>query len=95
MIILDADLDDCGTFLLYFQCFLYVELYESVIAANHVEDQTKRMLKIKKLLHELPEHNFETFNFIAQHLNLVASHELTNKVKILHIGCTIIQSCVV
>jgi len=59
---------------------LYVELYESVIAANHIEDQTKRMLKIKKLLHELPEHNFETFQFIAQHLNLVASHESTNKV---------------
>ena len=57
------------------------ELYESVITANHVEDQTKRMLKIKKLLHELPEHNFETFHFIAQHLNLVSSHEPTNKVR--------------
>jgi len=62
---------------------VFVELYESVIAANHIEDQTKRMLKIKKLLHELPEHNFETFHFIAQHLNLIASHGSMNKVRVL------------
>jgi len=61
---------------------VFAELYESVIAANHIEDQTKRMLKIKKLLHELPEHNFETFHFIAQHLNLVANHGSMNKVRV-------------
>ena len=66
---------------------LCIELYESVIAANHIEDQTKRMLKIKKLLHELPEHNFETFQFIAQHLNLVASHESTNRVRNVVLVC--------
>ena len=68
---------------------VFSELYESVIAANHNEDQTKRMLKIKKLLHELPEHNFETFHFIAQHLNLVASHGSMNKVRILLVGCVV------
>ena len=62
---------------------VFIELYESVITANHIEDQTKRMLKIKKVLHELPEHNFETFHFIAQHLNLVAGHESMNKVRVL------------
>jgi len=58
-----------------------------VIAANHIEDQTKRMLKIKKLLRDLPEHNFETFQFIAQHLNLVAGHGSTNKVRFWCINC--------
>jgi len=38
------------------------------------------MLKLKKLLHELPEHNFETFRFLAQHLNKVATREEQNKV---------------
>jgi len=38
------------------------------------------MLKLKKLLHELPEHNFETFRFLAQHLNKVATWEEQNKV---------------
>lgn len=57
-----------------------VDLYESVIDANRVENSTKRMLKLKKLLHELPEHNFETFHFLAQHLSRVASHEEVNKV---------------
>jgi len=54
-------------------------LYESVIAANRTENAERRMLKIKKLLHELPEHNFETFHFLAQHLNRVMSHEDVNK----------------
>ena len=51
-----------------------------MIAANRTENPERRMLKIKKLLHELPEHNFETFHFIAQHLNKVTLHEESNKV---------------
>jgi len=38
------------------------------------------MLKLKKLLHELPEMNFETFHFLARHLAVVASKEEVNKV---------------
>jgi hypothetical protein len=56
------------------------DLYEDVIAANRIENSERRMLKLKKLLHELPEHNFETFRFLAQHLNKVASREEHNKV---------------
>ena len=58
------------------------ELYEAVVAANRTPDQTKRYLKVKKLLHQLPEHNFETFHYIAQHLHLVASHGANNKVTV-------------
>lgn len=40
----------------------------------------KKMLKLKKLLHDLPEHNFETFHFLAMHLGRVANREDLNKV---------------
>jgi len=56
------------------------ELYECAIAANRTENSERRMLKLKKLLHELPEHNFETFHFLAQHLNKVATREEQTKV---------------
>lgn len=55
------------------------ELYEAVITANRIENSERRMLKLKKLIHDLPEHNFETLRFLAQHLNRVTSHEEVNK----------------
>jgi len=58
------------------------ELYECVIAANRTENSERRMLKLKKLLHDLPENNFETFRFLAQHLNKVATREEQNKVHV-------------
>jgi len=61
--------------------FVCVDLYECVIAVNRTENSERRMLKLKKLLHELPEHNFETFRFLAQHLNRVATREEQNKVR--------------
>ena len=42
------------------------------------------MLKLKKLLHELPEINFETFRFLARHLAVIASKEDVNKVCEVH-----------
>lgn len=38
------------------------------------------MLKLKKILHDLHERNFETFKFLAQHLARIASREEVNKV---------------
>ena len=61
----------------------FVDLYEDVIAANRIENSERRMLKLKKLLHELPEHNFETFRFLAMHLNKIASREEHNKVSVI------------
>jgi len=59
---------------------LITELYQSVIKANQTENSEHRMLKLKRLLHELPEMNFETFHFLARHLAVVASKEELNKV---------------
>ena len=39
-----------------------------------------RMLKLKRLIHKLPEHHFETFKHLAEHLSLVASYGNMNKV---------------
>lgn len=48
--------------------------------ANRIEDPERRMLKLKRLIHELPEHNFETFKHLAKHLNKVALYGDINKV---------------
>ncbi|ESO06256.1 hypothetical protein HELRODRAFT_64346, partial [Helobdella robusta] len=55
------------------------ELYESVISAMRTERSERRMLKLKKLLHDLPDHNFNTFRFLMKHLSLVSRHEEMNK----------------
>ena len=38
------------------------------------------MLKLKRLLHTLPEHHYETFKHLAEHLSTVAAHGQANKV---------------
>ena len=38
------------------------------------------MLKLKRLIHELPEHHFETFKHLAKHLNRVAVYGDVNRV---------------
>jgi len=55
------------------------DLYTKVIKANQTENSERRMLKLKKLLHDLPEVNFETFRFLARHLSRIASREEVNK----------------
>ena len=57
------------------------DLYEHIIAANRTDNPEKRMLKIKKVLHELPDHNFETFRYVAQHLYKVSEMGGYNKVR--------------
>ena len=49
-----------------------------------MENPEKRMLRIKKLLHELPDLNFDTFRFLAQHLSRVAGMGHVNKVILYH-----------
>jgi len=64
--------------------FATTELYQLMIKANQTENSERRMLKLKKLLHELPEMNFETFRFLARHLAVVAGKEEVNKVGGVH-----------
>lgn len=55
------------------------ELYQPVIAASRVIDSGSRLLKLRKVLRELPPINFQTFQFLAQHLRHVVEHEQVNK----------------
>lgn len=57
------------------------DLYDMFIGANRHDNPEKRMLRLKKLLHELPDHNFETFHYLATHLNKIASYGAVNKVR--------------
>ena len=59
---------------------LFSESYENFIEANRHPDESKRKLKIKRLLHLLPSHHHETFKHMAEHLNKVASYGNINKV---------------
>lgn len=55
------------------------ELYPSFIKANQIEPAQKRMLTLKRLLHQLPDNHFETFRHLALHLRKVADHSSINK----------------
>ncbi|KAI8737865.1 rho GTPase-activating protein 21 isoform X1 [Biomphalaria glabrata] len=55
------------------------DMYDAFIEANRYPDEDKRKLKIKRLLHLLPQHNNETFKHMAEHLNKVASYGNINK----------------
>ncbi|KAK3108613.1 hypothetical protein FSP39_011856 [Pinctada imbricata] len=55
------------------------ELYQQFINANRIENPQTRMLKLKRLLHEMPEHHFETFKHLADHLHTVSIYGHLNK----------------
>ncbi|XP_046993985.1 uncharacterized protein LOC124606066, partial [Schistocerca americana] len=57
------------------------ELYPSFIEADKIEDSNKRFARIKKLVHELPEHHFETLKYLMYHLKKVVAHSETNKME--------------
>ncbi|KAJ4431125.1 hypothetical protein ANN_19720 [Periplaneta americana] len=57
------------------------ELYPAFIEADKIEDSGKRILTIKKLLHELPDHHFETLKFLLLHLKKVVEHSASNKME--------------
>ncbi|XP_076460407.1 rho GTPase-activating protein 21-A-like [Babylonia areolata] len=61
------------------QPLVTAELYDGFIEANRNSDPEKRMLKLKRLLQMLPEHHYETFKHLAEHLSVVASHGHINK----------------
>ena len=51
-----------------------------MIGANRTPHSEKRMLRMKKILHELPPHHFDTFHCLAMHLYKVHMHQDKNKV---------------
>ncbi|XP_070600274.1 rho GTPase-activating protein 21-like [Erythrolamprus reginae] len=57
------------------------ERYAAFIDANRKEDLVERLITLKILIHDLPEHSYETFKFLCAHLRNVAEHSEQNKME--------------
>ncbi|XP_041923497.1 rho GTPase-activating protein 21-like isoform X3 [Alosa sapidissima] len=57
------------------------ERYADFIDANRIEDPTERLKVLKRLLHELPDHHYETLKFLSAHLKTVADNSEKNKME--------------
>ncbi|XP_025269488.1 rho GTPase-activating protein 21-A isoform X2 [Camponotus floridanus] len=60
---------------------LTAELYPMFIDADKIEDPQRRMITIRKLLRDLPEHHFETLKYLMQHLKKIVDHSEINKME--------------
>ncbi|NXX73775.1 RHG21 protein, partial [Urocolius indicus] len=50
------------------------------IDANRKEDPVEHLKTLKRLIHDLPEHHYETLKFLSAHLKTVAENSEKNKV---------------
>uniref|UniRef100_A0A3B4BE15 Uncharacterized protein n=1 Tax=Periophthalmus magnuspinnatus TaxID=409849 RepID=A0A3B4BE15_9GOBI len=57
------------------------EKYADFIEANRIEDPVVRLKELKRLLHELPDHHYETLKFLSAHLKTVAENSEKNKME--------------
>ncbi|XP_075996487.1 rho GTPase-activating protein 21a isoform X2 [Genypterus blacodes] len=55
--------------------------YADFIEANRVENPVERLKVLKRLLHELPDHHYETLKFLSAHLKAVADNSEKNKME--------------
>ncbi|CAL8295134.1 unnamed protein product [Lota lota] len=57
------------------------EKYGDFIEANRIEDPVERLKALKRLLHELPDHHYQTLKFLSAHLKAVADNSEKNKME--------------
>ncbi|KAM9488691.1 rho GTPase-activating protein 21a [Clarias gariepinus] len=57
------------------------EKYGDFIEGNRTEDPVERLKVLKRLLHELPDHHYETLKFLSAHLKTVAENSEKNKME--------------
>ncbi|XP_040910693.1 rho GTPase-activating protein 21 isoform X2 [Toxotes jaculatrix] len=57
------------------------EKYADFIEANRTEDSVERLKELKRLIHELPEHHYETLKFLCAHLKRVSDNCEKNKME--------------
>ncbi|XP_077100342.1 rho GTPase-activating protein 21a isoform X2 [Siphateles boraxobius] len=55
--------------------------YADFIDANRIDDPVERLKVLKRLLHELPDHHYETLKFLSAHLKTVADNSEKNKME--------------
>ncbi|XP_051556796.1 rho GTPase-activating protein 21-like isoform X2 [Myxocyprinus asiaticus] len=57
------------------------EKYSNFIDANRTEDPVERLKALKRLIHELPDHHYETLKFLSGHLKTVSENCEKNKME--------------
>ncbi|XP_036374495.1 rho GTPase-activating protein 21-like isoform X2 [Megalops cyprinoides] len=57
------------------------EKYADFIEANRTEDAVERLKVLKRLLHQLPDHHYETLKFLSAHLKTVSENCEKNKME--------------
>uniref|UniRef100_A0A8C1UGB9 Rho GTPase activating protein 21b n=1 Tax=Cyprinus carpio TaxID=7962 RepID=A0A8C1UGB9_CYPCA len=57
------------------------EKYSNFIDANRMEDPVERLKTLKRLIHELPDHHYETLKFLSGHLKTVSENCEKNKME--------------
>ncbi|XP_056375282.1 rho GTPase-activating protein 21 isoform X3 [Hyla sarda] len=55
--------------------------YNDFIEANRKEDPKERLVTLKRLILDLPEHHYETLKFLCTHLKTVAENSEKNKME--------------
>uniref|UniRef100_A0A8C2RGR4 Rho GTPase activating protein 21 n=1 Tax=Capra hircus TaxID=9925 RepID=A0A8C2RGR4_CAPHI len=75
----DIDIQDDMNFFLFL--LLLSDKYADFIEANRKEDPLDRLKTLKRLIHDLPEHHYETLKFLSAHLKTVAENSEKNKME--------------
>ncbi|XP_059469966.1 rho GTPase-activating protein 23 isoform X8 [Neocloeon triangulifer] len=57
------------------------ELYPCFVQADKLDEPSKRFREIRRLVHELPDHNYETLRYLMAHLTRVVDHCNINKME--------------
>ncbi|KAL1279796.1 hypothetical protein QQF64_014396 [Cirrhinus molitorella] len=57
------------------------EKYSNFIDGNRMEDPVERLKTLKRLIHELPDHHYETLKFLSAHLKTVSENCEKNKME--------------
>ncbi|XP_050421617.1 rho GTPase-activating protein 21 isoform X3 [Adelges cooleyi] len=63
------------------EALLTTEMYPHFIEADKIDDPVQRMVKLRELVHKLPEHHFETLKYLLMHLKKVVHHSGVNKME--------------
>ncbi|XP_025409051.1 rho GTPase-activating protein 21-B isoform X2 [Sipha flava] len=60
---------------------LTTEMYPHFIEADKIDDPVQRMVKLRELVHKLPDHHFETLKYLLMHLKRIVQHSGVNKME--------------
>nr|XP_027226473.1 rho GTPase-activating protein 21-like isoform X5 [Penaeus vannamei] len=72
------------------------DLYPLFIEASKIEDPNQRLMELRRLVQELPDHHYETLRFLMLHLSHIVSNSESNKMDVRNLaivfGPTLVRS---